>query len=256
MQIKRGIRMKKVIKIFMLIFIIGLLVFVFAYLFTGNYKAFEEAQQYLKSTDDVKVTKIDEGYFFDGKGDAFAIIFYPGAKVDYEAYSKLMYDLADVGYDTFLLKMPFNLAFFGKNKALKIMEKYEYDNVYVAGHSLGGVVANSFAADHNDDLMGVINFASYPAEQIPDDLYYIYIFGTEDMVMYREKYEESKKYAPQDFKEVIISGGNHSGFGLYGPQENDGEAKISKDEQIEQAVFEIDYYIKLSDEEEGDFSWW
>ena len=238
-------KIKIIISLIIIIFMMNALIFL--YLCTGNYKAYDEAKEYLVSKDNVKVEKIDEGYFFDGSGEAFAIIFYPGAKVDYEAYSKLMYDLADIGYDTFLLKMPFNMAFFGKNKALKIMEKYEYDNVYVAGHSLGGVVANSFAAKHHEDLMGVINLASYPAEQIPDDLEYLYIFGSEDMVMYREKYEKSKEYVLSDYKEVIINGGNHAGFGLYGPQAGDGTATISQKEQIDKAVFEIDYFIKLND---------
>ena len=234
---------KKIIKIVSII-IAFLLIFTFIYLFTGNYKASAEAKKYLVSSEEVKVEKINEGYFFDGKGDRTSIIFYPGAKVDYEAYSKLMYELARDGYDTVLLKMPFNIAFFGKNKAQKVLNRYEYEKVYVAGHSLGGVVANSFGASHTDEIEGIINLASYPAEDIPDDWKYLYIYGSEDMVMYREKYEDSKKYAPSGFKEVIIEGGNHAGFALYGPQKNDGMASISSDEQIERALLEIELFLK------------
>ena len=236
--------MKKKIIITISIIIALLIAFVFIYLFTGNYPASKEAKNYLVSDDQVSIEKIDNGYFFNGKGDQIAIVFYPGAKVDYEAYSMLMYDLAKSGYDSFLLKMPFNIAFFGSNRADDVLELYDYQNYYVAGHSLGGVIANGYAKEHSDKIDGVINLASYPAEEIPDSLKYLLIYGSNDMVMYKEKYEEAKELMPKEFTEIVIDGGNHAGFALYGKQAKDGEATITNQEQIDRAVREIDSFIR------------
>ena len=37
---------------------------------------------------------------------------------------------------------------------------------------------------------------------------------------------------PEDFRELVIDGGCHAGFGLYGPQEGDGVPAITAEEQI------------------------
>jgi len=47
----------------------------------------------------------------------------------------------------------------------------------------------------------------------------------------------------------IIKGGNHAGFGNYGPQEGDGESEISKQEQWNQTV---DYIINFIQKVEED----
>jgi hypothetical protein len=59
------------------------------------------------------------------------------------------------------------------------------------------------------------------------------IYGSEDGVMNREKYDKYKTNLPSDFTEEIIAGGNHAGFGMYGIQEGDGSATITTVEQIE-----------------------
>lgn len=57
--------------------------------------------------------------------------------------------------------------------------------------------------------------------------------------MNREKYEESKVNLPDGFAEIVIDGGNHSYFGVYGEQKGDGEAEISNAEQIELTAEQI-----------------
>ena len=52
-------------------------------------------------------------------------------------------------------------------------------------------------------------------------------------------YKESKVNWPKDSVEVVIEGGNHSGFGNYGAQRGDGEADITADEQQTKTVNEI-----------------
>lgn len=48
----------------------------------------------------------------------------------------------------------------------------------------------------------------------------------------REKYDENTTNLPSDFTEIVLDGGCHAYFGMYGPQEGDGTPTISNDEQI------------------------
>ena len=50
--------------------------------------------------------------------------------------------------------------------------------------------------------------------------------------MNAEKYEESKANLPEDFTEVIIDGGCHAYFGMYGAQDGDGTPSVTNSEQI------------------------
>ena len=48
-----------------------------------------------------------------------------------------------------------------------------------------------------------------------------------------ERYNKSKNNYPKDFTEIIIEGGCHSYFGMYGLMKNDGTPSISNIEQIQ-----------------------
>lgn len=211
------------------------------YLCTGTYKADGEALSYLNSAQTVNISKIEEGYFFDGPGNDTAIVFYPGAKVEYTAYSQLMYKIAENGSDCFLIKMPFNMAILGKNKAQKILEQYNYENWYISGHSMGGVMACMYASDHPEKIKGVITLASYPAKALPQNIEYISIYGSEDKVLSIDELNKAKKYLPEKNDEYVIDGGNHSGFANYGEQKGDGKASITN---VEQQEYVIDVLLK------------
>ena len=176
------------------------------------------------------------GYLFDGPSEKDALIFYPGGKVESTAYAPLLHALAEAGIDTFLVDMPFHLAFFGMNRAGDLIGKYDYENWYICGHSLGGVAASSWAAGHPEELDGVILLAAYPVKALDEGLTELTIYGSEDKVLDPGKIEEGLKYAPADYEEYVIQGGNHAQFGSYGAQSGDGEAKISAEEQVSETV--------------------
>ena len=50
--------------------------------------------------------------------------------------------------------------------------------------------------------------------------------------MNRDKYDEYRSNLPSDLIEVVIEGGCHAYFGMYGAQEGDGTPTISNEEQI------------------------
>lgn len=49
----------------------------------------------------------------------------------------------------------------------------------------------------------------------------------------RDKYNDSLKYMPADFNELVIEGGNHVGFGSYGAQAGDGGSDDFPGEAVE-----------------------
>lgn len=192
-----------------------------------------------QSDNTVQIIDERDYIFYDGPGKDKAMIFYPGAKVDEKAYEALLYETAEEGIDCFLVKMPFHIAFFGKNRADEIIENYSYKEWIMAGHSLGGAMASSYLKGHEDKFSGMIFLASFASSEISDDsnLDVLSVYGSEDKVLKRGSYEAAKKWCPQgSFTEKIIEGGNHSGFAYYGPQSGDGEATISKQEQIDMTV--------------------
>lgn len=180
----------------------------------------------LETRTPVSVIEIPEGYFLDGPGTETAVVFFPGGKVDTEAYAPLLRRIAAGGDDCFLLKMPFRLAVFGVNAPLSIMDSYDYSRWIVAGHSLGGSAAALFASANPDRVDGLVLLAAYPTKQIPSGVRLLSVYGSKDGCLERDNYARGREFWPESASEIVIEGGNHAGFGCYGPQKGDGEAMI------------------------------
>ncbi len=200
------------------------------------YKSSSKAKEALNSSSHVNVSKKDDYYLFEPEKYDTGIIFYPGGKVEAEAYAPLLKSLAENDILCILFKMPFNLAVFDKNKADSIIDKYDV-NWYMSGHSLGGAMASSYTANNLDKVKGLILFAAYSTVDLSSsNLDVISIYGTCDNILNMKKYQDNLKNLPSNYKEYIISGANHSGFADYGLQKNDGTALISNDEQISKST--------------------
>ena len=235
--------LKKSIKVLLTIFTAFFLMLIAVIIFINDYShAKSEANEYLKSNDKVTVNKTDFGYFFDGKGEENAIIFYPGAKIEGVAYSELLYRLAEEGIDTFLVEMPFRLAFLGANNADYVLSNYQYNNVYMMGHSLGGSIASSYAVSHNG-IDGLIFLASYTSKQIPENMSVLSIYGTNDGVLNKKAYDKAKAMLPPLSQELVIEGGNHSQFAMMDLQSDDNPATITYKDQITQTLNAILAFI-------------
>lgn len=224
-----------------LFFFLGIVLVWYA---NDSYYADATAIEALNGNDKANIVSLkNDGHntlLFDGVGNDTALIFYPGAKVEYTAYSPLMLRLAESGIDCFIVEMPYNMAIFGLNSAAELMENNEYTHWYIGGHSLGGAMAASYAAKHTDELDGLVLLAAYPTVSLKSNSFkVISIYGSEDGVLNMEKYQDGLKYMPTHFRELVISGGNHAGFGSYGFQTGDAVAQISKEEQWRLTVEEI-----------------
>ncbi len=165
-------------------------------------------------------------------------IFYPGGKVEAVAYEPLLKVLASEGMFCVLVEMPFNLAVFDMNAAEGIPEQFpEVENWYLGGHSLGGSMAASYLAKNASDYAGLILLGSYSTADLSETgLAVLSVYGSEDKVLNKENYEADKANLPADFAEIIIEGGCHAYFGMYGAQDGDGIPSISNEAQIEKTV--------------------
>lgn len=203
--------------------------------------------QSLASTPEVPVERGDGYLAFGDPSAETGIVIYPGAKVEYSAYAPLMRDLAERGYFAVVVQMPFNFAFFDINAADRVRAAYpQVDGWWVGGHSLGGSMAAQYAADHSDDpaLEGVVLLAAYSASDLSaSSLGAIVIYGSEDRVLNRDKLRENGPLLPESAVTVEIAGGNHAGFGDYGPQDGDGAASVDPAEQRAETADAVDAYI-------------
>lgn len=107
---------------------------------------------------------------------------------------------------------------YGQNKPNGHKKQVEPENIYTP------------------NLDGVILFAAYPTKKLDDSLQELSIYGSEDRILNRQALRQGREYAPADFTEYVIRGGNHAGFGNYGFQKGDGEATISAEDQQKEAV--------------------
>ena len=164
-----------------------------------------------------------------------AMIFYPGAKVEAEAYLPLLDQIRQRGVTCILVHMPFHMAIFDADAANEVITRFpEYQHWYIAGHSMGGAMASQFAADHPDLVDGLILLGAYIYGDYPDEKT-LTIYGSlnqsvEDHIDYTENIVE-------------IEGGNHAQFGNYGPQKGDLPATISAEEQQRQTVEAIEAFL-------------
>lgn len=214
-----------------------LLLFAACFAWTGDYyHADAAAEAALLSDEEVTVTQTGFGWFFDGPSERCALVFYPGAKVEAEAYAPLLHRLAAQGVDAFLLEVPLRLAFLAPDRADEVLSQYDYEHWFVGGHSLGGAMAANYAASHGDELEGLVLLAAYATKELPEDLTEILIVGSEDGVVQRGRIETGRSYAPERYVEQLIEGGSHAQFGNYGLQAGDGTPTLSAEEQQAQTV--------------------
>jgi hypothetical protein len=200
----------------------------------ARYEAFPEAIAVAAGTERVR-----GWYVFAPEGSPDAgFVFYPGGLVDAAAYAPLMQRLADGGVLSVIVPMPLELAVFGIDRAAAVIAAHPHVTRWViGGHSLGGAMASQFVRRSPQAAEGLVLLASYPAaatdlSELP--IRAVSVYGTEDGLTAPEAFEASLARLPPGTELVVIDGGNHAGFGHYGPQGGDGVAAIDREEQQRQ----------------------
>lgn len=166
-----------------------------------------------------------------------ALIFYPGAKVEYLAYVPILEKIRqNCGITCILVKMPFNMAIFDANAADTIMDQFpDITNWYIGGHSMGGAMASDYASKNQEKVIGLILLGAYIYGNYPDEntltVYGSFNTSVEERITYTENI-------------VVIDGGNHAQIGNYGKQAGDPDATISSEEQQRIAVEAVRKFIE------------
>ncbi len=182
-----------------------------------------------------QITMEDGTIVFKPQAAEAGFIFYPGGKVEHTAYIPLMRACASKGMLCVLVEMPFRLAVFDVNAAEGIRQQYpEIQRWYIGGHSLGGSMAAAYLKEHTEDFSGLILLGSYSTADLSNTtLTVLSVYGSEDQVMNREKYAENRANLPESTTEIILEGGCHAYFGMYGHQSGDGIPTITNEAQID-----------------------
>lgn len=222
--------------------IIALSVIIFFTIMVGGFAIY--LGDYYRADKEAIEAFLPQGYFWEEESDGTIIfnpeqtntgfIFYPGGKVEYTAYIPLMQACSEQGILCVLVKMPFNLAVLDINAAEGIQEQYpQIENWYIGGHSLGGSMAAAYLSKHKERFKGLVLLGAYSTANLSStNLKVLSVYGSEDKVMNRKKYDKNKGNLPLDFTENMIKGGCHAYFGMYGTQDGDGIPTITNEEQI------------------------
>ena len=233
-------KFNKVLITILLVFLVGISAFA-AWALSGP-KASDAAWAAMKSDNEISV-QVENGVVSFTKElieTKAGFIFYPGARVEPQAYARVLRAIANKGVAVFVVEMPLRMAVLNPDAAENIIQDHpEYTKWFIGGHSLGGVMAATYAKQHPEQISGLILWASYPAGS--DDLSnsampVLSISGSRDGLSTPQKIQDSASLLPATTVWVTIEGGNHSQFGDYGLQDGDNPAKISAEEQHQSIV--------------------
>ncbi len=183
---------------------------------------------------------------FEPENAIAGLIFYPGAKVEHEAYLPLMEACASEGILCVLVEMPLYFPLIHPNAADGIQAQYpDIKNWYIGGHSLGGYSATNYLSKHHEEYAGLILLASYPAVDLSGTaLDVLSIYGSNDTIMNRQRYEDGLSKLPAHYEELVIEGGCHAFFGMYDGQDASEAIGITNEEQIRLTAITIREFMK------------
>lgn len=244
----RYVNSKKKLILVAILALIFIVAAAFTYYVSDYYHTDNKALAALKSTDTYTVSDTSDFITFTPTTNksTTGIIIYPGAKVQAEAYSVLASKLAQKGYTTIIVKMPFNLAFFGTDKSDDVIKNHTEINKWViGGHSLGGVFASEYALKNQDKISGVVYLAAYPSKNASNATFKaLSIRGSLDGLTTAEDISKNLDKFPANTTFITIPGGNHYNFGDYGVQAGDNNSTITREKQQNLTVDYIVRFVK------------
>lgn len=226
---------KKLIRVLAaVLLLLAILAGAFFWYVSDYYRAEDVALEVLAQNDGI-VTQDNLTILSPSYQSNTAIIFYPGAKVETEAYLPLLNQIRQTGITCILVDMPFHMAIFDSDAAEDVMTQFpEIEHWYLAGHSMGGAMASKFAAKHPDEIDGLILMGAYIYGDYPDE---------DTLTIYGSLNQSVEDHIDYTENIVEIEGGNHAQFGNYGLQKGDPLAEISAEEQQKQTVEAIKAFL-------------
>lgn len=189
----------------------------------------------------VELSSMDGGYVLSpgetAPDSANALVFYPGAAVDPSAYLSVLAPVVNqTGMTIYIPRPRLNLAILDQQMADPIIDSNPGREVYVGGHSLGGVAACRFASSNPDRVSGLVLWGSYCDRDLSGrDIRVLSVRGSGDTVIDWETYRDHRSNLPANQTvEITVEGMNHTQFGTYSGQWGDSPASISYERAHEQ----------------------
>jgi len=205
--------------------VVLLVVLVAAVVWLRPFVATPAALAALGSDDAVEVREEAGWYAFVPRGEVTTgLVYSPGARVDVRATAAVLRPLAEAGYLVVALKEPLGIAFTAPGQSAGAIAAFDdVERWAVGGHSLGGVVAASFADAHQDEVGGLLLHASYPSTGMSDaDLLVTSVWGSDDGLTTPDAIAMSHADLPPTTRFVEVPGAVHAFFADYGVQPGDG----------------------------------
>lgn len=188
----------------------------------------------LEEHDDAVVLRPADGTPHSSRG----LVFYPGAKVEAEAYASRLSGLVSREGLTVVVPKPWlHLALFDR-RDLDTFTALAPDTRewLVGGHSMGGVRACQLAPRST----GLLLLGSYCATDLSSSaLPVLSIGGERDGLSTPAKIADARDELPANAVLVEVPGANHASFGDYGVQAGDGTAAIPDREMTERVTQEV-----------------
>lgn len=182
----------------------------------------------------------------DGRANTLLVL-YPGGLVRPQAYEWLGRALAADGVQTVIPVFPLDLAVLGVNRAGELIDRFgPGKRVVLAGHSLGGAMAASYAARHPADLSGLILMAAYPAGNVslraaPYSV--LSLLAERDGVASAADVRGGLTRLPPNTTLTVLPGAVHAFFGRYGPQKGDGQPTVTRGETERRIVAAVRAFL-------------
>jgi Alpha/beta hydrolase family len=175
------------------------------------------------------------------------LVFYPGGFVRPQAYEWLGHALPNQGVETVIPEMPVDLAVLGIDRADALIDHYAQGRpVVLAGHSLGGAMAASYAAKHPDRLRGLLLMGAYPANDTSlasASFKALSLLAERDNVAKPDAVRGGLARLPQGSELVLVPGAVHAFFGRYGPQAGDGVPTVARADAEASIVAAVGPYL-------------
>jgi hypothetical protein len=163
--------------------------------------------------------------------DPVGVVFYPGARVEPDAYLPTAARIATRADVTVVVpEMRLNLAVLSQGRAADVVAgEPGIERWVVGGHSLGGAMACRYAGATDRPVEGLLLVGAYcdrPVRGMPA----LSVVGTRDAVLNRERFAATRSNLPESRAIVRIEGMNHSQAGWYGGQRGDRPSRITTPE--------------------------
>jgi alpha/beta superfamily hydrolase len=169
------------------------------------------------------------------------LLFFCGSGVEADAYAPMLRPISEQGYTVIIVKLPGRFAMLPGQKEIVmetaqklIKSQPEIRKWVISGHSLGAALSCKFVQKFPESSSALVLVGTtHPKEDSLSGLTIpvTKVFGSVDGVAPVEKVDANRSLLPLATKWIKIKGANHSQFGNYGHQLQDGSATISREAQ-------------------------